>query len=121
MPSNGGGQEAAEEPDTSLATGEPSRRPVFFERFRVPLGIGLLCAGWFLYFSRDVLGVHFAPDDMMNVDNFYWTPGLWRLFYSQFLIWRGYYRPMGGLFYLPILSVWGLDPVPYHVALSLIL
>ena len=76
---------------------------------------------WFLYFSRDVLGVHFAPDDMMNVGNFYWTPGLWRLFYSQFPIWRGYYRPMGGLFYLPILSVWGLNPAPYHVALSLVL
>ena len=82
---------------------------------------GLLPLAWFLYFSRDVLGVHFAPDDMMNVDNFYWTPGLWRLFYSQFLIWRGYYRPMGGLFYLPILSVWGLNPAPYHVALSLVL
>ena len=85
------------------------------------LSIGLLLAAWFLYFSRDVLSVHFAPDDMMNVDNFYWTPGLWRLFYSQFLIWRGYYRPMGGIFYLPILSVWGLNPAPYHVALSLIL
>src|ERR1035441_5921945 len=85
------------------------------------LGFGLLLLAWFLYFSRDVLGVHFAPDDMMNVDNFYWTPGPWRLLYSQFLIWRGYYRPMGGLFYLPVLSVWGLNPAPYHVALSLVL
>jgi len=84
-------------------------------------GFALLLLAWFLYFSRDVLGVHFAPDDMMNIDNFYWSPGPWRLFYSQFLIWRGYYRPMGGLFYLPVLSVWGLNPVPYHVALSLVL
>ena len=82
---------------------------------------GLALAAWFLYFSRDVLAVHFAPDDMMNADNFYWTPGLWRLFYSQLLIWRGYYRPMGGLFYVPILSVWGLNPAPYHVTLSLVL
>jgi hypothetical protein len=28
---------------------------------------------------------------------------------------------MGGLFYLPIFSVWGLNPAPYHVALSLVL
>jgi hypothetical protein len=84
-------------------------------------GFGLLLLAWFLYFSRDVLRVHFSPDDMMNIDNFYWSPGPWRLFYSQFLLWRGYYRPMGGLFYLPILSVWGLDPAPYHVALSSIL
>ena len=82
---------------------------------------GLFPLAWFLFFSSDVLGVHFSPDDMMNVDNFYWTPGLWRLFYSQFLIWRGYYRPMGGLFYLPILSVWGLNAAPYHAALSLVL
>jgi len=86
-----------------------------------PLAGGMLLGGWFLYFSRGVLGVHFAPDDMMNIDNFYWTPGLWRVVYSQFLIWRGYYRPMGGLFYLPIFSVWGLNPVPYHVAQSLVL
>jgi hypothetical protein len=85
------------------------------------LGGGLFLGAWFLYFSRDVLAVHFSPDDMMNVDNFYWTPGLWRLFYSQFLIWRGYYRPMGGVFYLPILSLWGLNPAPYHLALSLVL
>jgi hypothetical protein len=84
-------------------------------------GQTLFLLAWFLYFSRDVLGVHFAPDDMMNADNFYWTPGIWRLIYSQFLIWRGYYRPMGGLFYLPILSVWGLNPAPYHVALSVVL
>jgi hypothetical protein len=83
--------------------------------------LAALLLAWFLYFSRDVLGVHFAPDDMMNADNFYWSPGPWRLFYSQFLIWRGYYRPMGGLFYLPILSVWGLNPAPYHIALSLVL
>src|SRR5215475_7187658 len=57
---------------------------------------------------------------MMNIDNFYWSPGPWRLFYSQFLIWRGYYRPMGGLFYLPILAIWKLNSVPYHVVLSLI-
>ena len=84
-------------------------------------GCGLFLFAWFVYFSHDVPGVHFAPDDMMNIDNFYWSPGPWRLIYSQFLFWRGYYRPMGGLFYLPILSVWGLNPVPYHVALSLVL
>jgi hypothetical protein len=96
--------------------------PESLRRMRVRrLCFGLLLLAWFLCFSRDVLGVHFAPDDMMNMDNFYWSPGPWRLLYSQFLIWRGYYRPMGGLFYLPILGVWGLNPAPYHVALSLVL
>jgi len=85
------------------------------------LACGLLPGAWFVFFSRDVLGVRFAPDDMMNVDHFYWTPGIWRLVYSQVLIWRGYYRPMGGLFYVPIFSIWGLNPAPYHVALALVL
>jgi hypothetical protein len=84
-------------------------------------GFAILLLAWFVYFSRDAWRVHFSPDDMMNIDNFYWSPGPWRLFCAQFLVWRGYYRPMGGLFYLPILSVWGLNPVPYHVALSLVL
>ncbi|HUB79402.1 MAG TPA: hypothetical protein VMB03_11420 [Bryobacteraceae bacterium] len=89
----------------------------------LPLRIacGLFLGGWFLFFSRGVLAVHFSPDDMMNLDNFYWTPGVRRLLYSQFLIWRGYYRPMGGLFYLPVFSIWGLNPAPYHVVLSLVL
>lgn len=81
---------------------------------------GLLLVAWFVYFSRDAAGVHFAPDDMMNADH-YWSPGPWRAVYSLFLPWRGYFRPMGGLFYLPILSVWGLNPVPYHLALSAVL
>ena len=76
---------------------------------------------WFVFFSWDGLRAHFSPDDMMNIDSFYWTPGPWRLLVSQFLLWRGYYRPMGGLFYLPILSGWGLNPLPYHVALSVVL
>ena len=90
-----------------------------------PLNRGRLLApfllAWFVFFSWDGLRAHFSPDDMMNIDNFYWTPGEWRLLVSQFLLWRGYYRPMGGLFYLPILSGWGLNPLPYHVALSLVL
>jgi hypothetical protein len=76
---------------------------------------------WFWFFSWDGLRAHFSPDDMMNIDSFYWTPGWRRLLVSQFLLWRGYYRPMGGLFYLPILSGWGLNPLPYHVALSVVL
>ena len=83
--------------------------------------LALFLFAWFWFFSWDGLRAHFSPDDMMNIDSFYWTPGAWRLWVSQFLIWRGYYRPMGGLFYLPILRGWGLNPLPYHVALSLIL
>lgn len=96
----------------------PETEPSLPLRWKAAAGLFLLA--WFLTFSRDVLRVQFSPDDMMNIDNFYWTPGPWRLFYSQFLLWRGYYRPMGGLFYYPIYSLAGLNPAPYHVGLTLL-
>lgn len=94
--------------------------PSAFEKWRGPALAAFLCS-WFVFFSWDGLRAHFAPDDMMNIDSFYWSPGPWRLFVSQFLLWRGYYRPMGGLFYLPIYYAAGLHPLPYHIGLSLIL
>ena len=59
-----------------------------------PLNRGRLLAPflfvWFVFFSWDGLRTHFSPDDMMNIDSFYWAPGAWRLLVSQFLLWRGY-------------------------------
>jgi len=40
---------------------------------------------------------------------------------SQFTVWHGDYRPMGGLFYVPILTFAGLNPLPYQAALLAIL
>lgn len=80
-------------------------------------GLLLSC---FLYFNWDSVRVRFIEDDMMNMAN-YWTAGPWRLVYSPFLIWRGYYRPLGGLFYLPLFKLYGLNPAPYHVAYLLLL
>ncbi|MGD0868089.1 MAG: hypothetical protein ABSB88_00955 [Bryobacteraceae bacterium] len=35
--------------------------------------------------------------------------------------WGGFYRPMSGLFYLAVFSLFGLNPAPYHVATWLVL
>ncbi len=75
---------------------------------------------WFLFFNWDGLRVHFALDDIGNMAHYY-RDGPWWLAASQFLPWRGYYRPMGGLFYVPILHFAGLNPVPYQAALLLLL
>lgn len=50
---------------------------------------------------------------MMNMAG-YWRAGYGHLFASQFQIWRGVYRPMGGVFYLPLFDVFGLNPAPFH-------
>lgn len=64
--------------------------------------------------------MRFVEDDMMNMAG-YWRPGPWYLVYSHFLIWRGQYRPMGGLFYVPMLQLFGLNPMPFQVLYLLLL
>ena len=62
----------------------------------------------------------FAVDDIGNMAHYY-RAGPLALAVSQFTVWRGDYRPMGGLFYVPILTFAGLNPVPYQAALLAIL
>lgn len=71
---------------------------------------------FFLALSWDTIRAPFAADEMMAI-YWYWHPSPWRLLVSQFMLWVGYVRPLGALFYLPPFLVYGLDPVPYHVLL----
>lgn len=75
---------------------------------------------YFCYFSWDVVRVLFAPDDLMNLD-YYWRLDPLRLLLLFIEPWRGGYRPMGGLFYMPLLRAFGLNPAPYHVAMLALL
>ncbi len=84
------------------------------------LAFAAFLLAWFLYFTHDGLRVHFAVDDIGNMAHYY-RGGPVALTISQFTVWRGDYRPMGGLFYVPILTFAGLDPVPYQVLLLAIL
>ena len=75
---------------------------------------------YFCYFNWGSLNVHFAIDDLGNMAHYY--RGGWRLLLlSQFRVWYGDYRPMGGLFYVPIFHFAGLNPVPYQAVLLLLL
>ena len=80
---------------------------------------GLLLA-WFFYFNWDAVNSPFGADDMMNIAA-HWRPNQWRLLYSPFLLWRDFYRPVGGLFYVPIFWKFGLNPWPFHAALLALL
>jgi hypothetical protein len=76
---------------------------------------------WFVYFTWGSLAVHFGPDDMMNM-SYYWRLKPAQFVTSHFLLWRNFYRPMGGVFYLPLLHIFGLNPAPFHaVILALLL
>jgi hypothetical protein len=60
---------------------------------------------------------HFAPDDMMNI-YYYWSRGPLQLIKALLLFPSTYFRPMGGLFYSSLYALFGLNPLPYHVAIS---
>ncbi len=76
----------------------------------------LALAAYFLWFNRHALEVRFAPDDMMNLSQYFRWPR-WQIWIAQILPWRGYYRPLAGLFYIPLLYLFGLNPRPYHAVL----
>ncbi|MBV8903914.1 MAG: hypothetical protein JOZ22_09790, partial [Acidobacteriia bacterium] len=64
-------------------------------------------------------GTYFAADDMMNLGN-YFRLGPGRALASQFLPWRGYYRPAGAAFYLPLYHWFGLNPAPFQFTIMLL-
>jgi len=110
-------------------TCEPSMLPYGLKsrKFQGPASITqsrwpyvVFLAAYFCYFALDSLRAHFAPDDMMNI-HIYWSEGWWRMLLSQVDIFHNYLRPGGGLFYLPIFQFAGLNPLPYHVAIVLIM
>jgi hypothetical protein len=84
------------------------------------LAFAVFLLAWFLYFTHDGLRVHFAVDDIGNMAHYY-RGGPLALAVLQFTLWRSDYRPMGGLFYVPILTFAGLNPMPYQAALLAIL
>jgi hypothetical protein len=88
-------------------------------QWRKPL-CALLFAAYFFVVSWDTLKAQFADDEMMAIWT-YWSPSPWRLLESQFMIWRGYFRPMGGLFFMPLYQAFGLNPVGYHAVLLVLL
>jgi hypothetical protein len=69
---------------------------------------------YFLFYARGGVRAHFQPDDMMNLAG-YWLRGWWRTVADSLLFWSTAYRPMGGLYYLSIYRVFGLNPLPYRI------
>jgi hypothetical protein len=93
---------------------------LFFASAMRRLAAATFLLAYFLYFSWDSLRVPFSPDDLMNLA-FYWKHGLGWAAGAQFPLWRGLYRPMGAVFYLPLYEAFGLNPAAFHAAAMLLL
>src|SRR6266699_5371648 len=69
---------------------------------------------YFLHFAFQSLSAHFAPDDMMNMWG-YWHAGWPRVIRANLCFWSSVERPLGAIYYLPLHSLFDLDPKPYRV------
>ena len=58
----------------------------------------------------------FAMDDPMNM-GWYWRDGFWTVLWHNITFWSTAYRPLGGLYYLPIYAVFRLNPLPYRLVI----
>jgi len=74
----------------------------------------LAVSAYCLVFISRAVGGHFAPDDLMNMV-WYWNDGFWRVLWHNFTFWSTAYRPLGGLYYLPIYAAFKLNSVPYRL------
>jgi hypothetical protein len=83
------------------------------------IGAGVVLAYFLVFVSRG-LGARFAADDMMNIYH-YWSRGPWSVVKGLVLFFSAYYRPMGGVFYESLYHWFGLNPLPYHIVITLLL
>src|ERR1017187_6470427 len=85
-------------------------------RLRWPF-FATLAALFFLYFLRYTAGgltSWFSDDDFMNM-HYYWSRPWTTLLKGNVLFFSGEPRPLGGLYYMAIHWIWGLNPLPYRV------
>jgi hypothetical protein len=75
-----------------------ARRPLANRWRNLPLAVFL--TAYFVWFNWGSLRVRFALDDLANLRHYFEIPAA-QLMLSNFLPWRGDYRPLGALFYLP--------------------
>lgn len=76
------------------------------------------CVCYFLWLAADELGAFFTADDLMNLVALhgYFNIPLFEIFQQSLTVFTEGFRPVGGLFYRLLYSVFGFDPFPFHVA-----
>ncbi len=84
-------------------------------RFRdFPLVAAVAIALYFGSLTAPGFSTLFAPDDFQNMYR-YWNPGLGEVIRANLLFVTSFYRPLGAVFYLPLLHLFGFHPLPYRI------
>ena len=81
---------------------------------------GAALLAWFVYLVRGGLASWFDTDDLMNM-SIYWVQPWSALLKANLAFWSSFYRPAGGLFYRPIYALWGFHPLPFRIAVLVLL
>lgn len=71
-------------------------------------------AAYFWRFCLVVLPFRFGTDELMNIDG-HWEHGAWKVILANITFWSTFNRPMGAIYYLPLFTFFGLNPVPFTV------
>ena len=99
--------------DASLAPPPAARPPELLHT----LG-PVFCVCYFLWLAGDGLNDFFTSDDALNLAYLhgYFHIPLSEIFQQALAVFTTGYRPLGGLFYRLLYSVFGFDPFPFRVA-----
>jgi hypothetical protein len=81
---------------------------------------GAALLAWFIFVVRGGLASWFDTDDLMNM-SIYWVQPWSALLKANLAFWSSFYRPAGGLFYRPIYALWGFHPLPFRIAVLVLL
>ena len=81
----------------------------------------LFILGYFLLFSYNGLSAFFTFDDGMNFIAMHhqWEVPLWRNVLDVLKVFTTENRPLGALFYRPMYSLFGFNPLPYRIVVYL--
>ena len=80
----------------------------------------ILVVVYFCVLAGDALLVSFAADDMMNLACYHGRTA-WELALANLRFYSTFYRPLGGVFYSVLYWFAGLNPLPYRVAIFVLL
>lgn len=67
-----------------------------------------------LFFGGKGLFAYFSGDDFMNLYG-YWSKPFYETVQANVLYYSSFYRPLGGLVYLSLFKVFGLNPLPFRI------
>ncbi len=59
----------------------------------------------------------FDHDDPYNI-YWYWSRGPWALLKGILLFYSNYYRPIGGVYFYTLYTLFGFNPFPFHVVIA---